>query len=176
MLLPFLILRKRAYVWLEEYFGGLWFSSGIEFGKMIFTPSNVCLWPMTYLMLFWSCKCEFSETSVVSTPVLASIEMKRPPVYNSLSLQWKFYHPLGILLLLIPWWLQIFELRGLPSGPLLQRYISSSRHIWGMCQSWEFPPALMGVLAPGSAHARPSARPLFDTSGNFPEHVSAESP
>ena len=25
----------------------------------------------------------------------------------------------------------------------------------------------MGVLAPGSAHARPSARPPIDTSGNF---------
>ena len=34
----------------------------------------------------------------------------------------------------------------------------------------------MGVLAPGSAHARPSARPPIDTSGNFPAHVSAESP
>jgi hypothetical protein len=33
----------------------------------------------------------------------------------------------------------------------------------------------MGVLAPGSAHARPSARPPIDTSGNFPAHVSAES-
>ena len=31
----------------------------------------------------------------------------------------------------------------------------------------------MGVLAPGSAHARPSARPPIDTSGNFPAHVSA---
>ena len=34
----------------------------------------------------------------------------------------------------------------------------------------------MGVLAPGSAHARPSARPPIDTSGNFPEHMSAGSP
>ena len=33
----------------------------------------------------------------------------------------------------------------------------------------------MGVLAPGSAHARPSARPPIDTSGNFSAHVSAES-
>ena len=37
------------------------------------------------------------------------------------------------------------------------------------------PLAPMGVLAPGSAHARPSARPPIDTSGNFPAHVSAES-
>jgi hypothetical protein len=34
----------------------------------------------------------------------------------------------------------------------------------------------MGVLAPGSAHVRPSAQPPIDTSGNFPAHVSAESP
>ena len=38
----------------------------------------------------------------------------------------------------------------------------------------EFPLAPMGVLAPGSAHTRPSARPPIDTSGNFPAHVSAE--
>ena len=37
------------------------------------------------------------------------------------------------------------------------------------------PLAPMGVLALGSAHARPSARPPIDTSGNFPAHVSAES-
>ena len=34
----------------------------------------------------------------------------------------------------------------------------------------------MGALAPGSAHARPSARPPIDMSGNFPAHMSAESP
>ena len=34
----------------------------------------------------------------------------------------------------------------------------------------------MGVLAPGSAHARPSAQPPITMSGNFPAHVSAESP
>ena len=33
-----------------------------------------------------------------------------------------------------------------------------------------------GVLAPGSAHARPSARPPLYMSGNFPANVSAESP
>ena len=33
----------------------------------------------------------------------------------------------------------------------------------------------MGVLAPGFAHARPSAHPPIDSSGNFPAHVSAES-
>jgi hypothetical protein len=40
----------------------------------------------------------------------------------------------------------------------------------------KFPLAPMGVPTPGSAHARPSARPPIDTSGNFPPHVSAESP
>ena len=34
------------------------------------------------------------------------------------------------------------------------------------------PLAPMGVLAPGSAHARPSARPPIDTSGNFWAHMS----
>ena len=34
----------------------------------------------------------------------------------------------------------------------------------------------MGVLAPWSAHARPSARPPIDVSWNFLAHVSAESP
>ena len=40
----------------------------------------------------------------------------------------------------------------------------------------KFTQAPMGVLAPGSAHARPSAQPPIDTSGNFPAHMSAESP
>ena len=39
-----------------------------------------------------------------------------------------------------------------------------------------FPLAQMGVLAPGSVQARPSARPPIDTSVNFPAHMSAESP
>ena len=30
----------------------------------------------------------------------------------------------------------------------------------------------MGVIAPGSAHARPCARPPIDTSGNFSAHMS----
>ena len=34
----------------------------------------------------------------------------------------------------------------------------------------------MGVLAPVSAHAGPSAQPAIGTSGNFPAHMSAESP
>ena len=34
----------------------------------------------------------------------------------------------------------------------------------------------MGVIASGSAHARPSALPPIDTSGNFLAHMSPESP
>ena len=34
----------------------------------------------------------------------------------------------------------------------------------------------MGVLAPVSVHAGPSAQPPIVTSGIFPAHVSAESP
>ena len=37
------------------------------------------------------------------------------------------------------------------------------------------PLALMGVLAPVSAHAGPSAQPPIGTSGIFPACVSAES-
>ena len=37
---------------------------------------------------------------------------------------------------------------------------------------YKFPLAPMGVLAPGSAHARPSARPPIDTNGNFSAHMS----
>ena len=40
--------------------------------------------------------------------------------------------------------------------------------------SEEIPLTLMGVLAPGSAHARPSAQPPIDMSGNFPAHVPTE--
>ena len=45
-------------------------------------------------------------------------------------------------------------------------------------EDWEIkiPLAPMGVLATGSAHARTSARTPIDTSGNFPAHLSAESP
>ncbi len=40
----------------------------------------------------------------------------------------------------------------------------------------KFPLTPIGVLAPGSAHARPSAQTPIDMSGNFPAHVSAELP
>ena len=40
---------------------------------------------------------------------------------------------------------------------------------------FKFPLAPMGVLAPVSAHAGPSAQPPIDTSGNFSARVSAES-
>jgi hypothetical protein len=43
------------------------------------------------------------------------------------------------------------------------------------CARKKLPLAPMGVLAPGSAHARPSAQPPFDTGGNFPPHVSVGS-
>ena len=41
--------------------------------------------------------------------------------------------------------------------------------------SSKIPLAPMGVLAPLSAHAGPSAQPPIGTSGNFPARVSAES-
>ena len=40
----------------------------------------------------------------------------------------------------------------------------------------KFPLAPMGVLAPVSAHAGPSAQPPIGTSRNFPARMSAESP
>ena len=36
----------------------------------------------------------------------------------------------------------------------------------------KFPLAPMGLLASGSAHARPSAWSTIDMSGNFPAHMS----
>jgi hypothetical protein len=40
----------------------------------------------------------------------------------------------------------------------------------------EIPLTPMGVLDPGSAHARPSTRPPIDMSEDFPVHMSAQSP
>ena len=40
----------------------------------------------------------------------------------------------------------------------------------------EFPLAPMGVLAPVSMHAGPSAQTPIDTCGNFQVHLSAELP
>ena len=40
----------------------------------------------------------------------------------------------------------------------------------------KIPLAPMGVLAPVSSHAGPSAQPPIEVSGNFPTHVSAELP
>ena len=48
-------------------------------------------------------------------------------------------------------------------------------HVWAVNYT-RIPLAPMGVLAPMSAHARPSARPPIDTSGNVSPQVSAESP
>ena len=36
----------------------------------------------------------------------------------------------------------------------------------------KIPLTTMGILAPGSAHARPSAQPPINVNGNFPAHVS----
>ena len=55
---------------------------------------------------------------------------------------------------------------------LLSDIVNTERVFQGKVEL--FPLAPMGVLAPGSAHARPSARPPIDTSGNFSAHVSAE--
>ena len=45
---------------------------------------------------------------------------------------------------------------------------------WGQ-EHFDFRETLKpGVLAPGFAHARPSAQPPIDTSRNFPAHMSAE--
>ena len=44
----------------------------------------------------------------------------------------------------------------------------------GKEKKFKFPLAPMGVLALGSKHARPSARPPIDTSGNFSAHMSGE--
>ena len=48
--------------------------------------------------------------------------------------------------------------------------------LWNMKKIFlsKFPLAPMGVLASGSAHARPSARPPIGTSRNFPARMSAE--
>ena len=43
----------------------------------------------------------------------------------------------------------------------------------GAILSPKFPLTPMGVLALGSAHARPSAQPPIDVRGNFPARVSA---
>ena len=55
-------------------------------------------------------------------------------------------------------------------------YISKWFFTGQIDQLAKFPLTLMGALAPGSAHARPSGQPPIDVSGNFPAHVSAESP
>ena len=50
-----------------------------------------------------------------------------------------------------------------PSNCLMLLYLWSSK----IHKNWKFPLAPMGVLAPGSEHARPSAQPPIDTGGNF---------
>jgi hypothetical protein len=59
---------------------------------------------------------------------------------------------------------------------IVQHYTDNMDNINLLTRYYKFPLAPMGVLAPGSGHARPSARPPIDTSGNFPAHMSAEAP
>ena len=53
---------------------------------------------------------------------------------------------------------------------------SQERYISHECleNQYQISASADGVLAPGSAHARPSARPLINTSRNFSAHISAE--
>ena len=53
---------------------------------------------------------------------------------------------------------------------LLQRKYQDFFPLVLLQQKYKLAP--MGVLAPGSAHARPSARLPIDTSGNFSAHMS----
>ena len=66
-----------------------------------------------------------------------------------------------------------------PSGislqPLDYKQLTTSRTFVAV-RIKEFPLAPMGVLAPGYAHTRPSAQPPINNSGNFPTHMSVESP
>ena len=55
---------------------------------------------------------------------------------------------------------------------LLRRMVLLTKYNLSVSTDSNFPLAPMGVLAPGSAHARPSARPPIDTSGNFSVHMS----
>ena len=59
---------------------------------------------------------------------------------------------------------------------ILKLYDKMNENTMLGCDLFQIPLARMGVLAPGSAHARPSAQPPINTSGNFPAHMSAESP
>ena len=58
--------------------------------------------------------------------------------------------------------------------PLATLTVKLKKIMWW--EVYKFPLAPMGVLAPGSEHARPSTQPPIDTSGNFSADVSAESP
>ena len=89
---------------------------------------------------------------------------------------------------------KVFDNRQNNLHPFTGRCIFFKFVLWTLCYSSEeeelgdeefeeieanedkFPLAPMGFLTPGSAHARPSAQPPINTSGNFPAHMSAESP
>ena len=63
----------------------------------------------------------------------------------------------------------------MPSSAIIKSK-SKRKYIQTIGKDFKFPLAPMGVLAPVSVHARPSAQPPIDTSEKFPAHVSAESP
>ena len=52
----------------------------------------------------------------------------------------------------------------------------SSKYLVGPESVAKFPLAAIGVLDPGSVHARPSARPPIDTRGHFKAHMSGGAP
>ena len=59
---------------------------------------------------------------------------------------------------------------------LLEETEVLKENLYQVQKEYQFPLVPMGVLVPGSAHTRPSAQPPIDTSGNFPPHMSVESP
>ena len=66
-----------------------------------------------------------------------------------------------------PWFLGYFTILTLPLVANVKFQVN-----FQILNIIQFPLAPMGVLAPGSAHARPFAQPPIDTSGNLSAHVS----
>ena len=58
-------------------------------------------------------------------------------------------------------------------GDMEKLQLNITPMVWKLLQ---FRLTLMGVLAPGSGHARPSARPPINMSGILLAHMSAKSP
>ena len=72
---------------------------------------------------------------------------------------------------------EIQEVEDKIAGKLLEKqrkeYENKLEHLKNIKkEKGKFPLAPMGVLAPGSAHARPSAQPPVNTSGNLSAHMS----